>query len=174
MLSCESAREEIDVVLDDGLAPGTDLEGHLKNCAVCRAHLESIKQLEQRLRNAARPSRQTPFPAPALPSASEAVVHRTPKTRFAAFWLSAACLLFACACIATYFAAKAETVAENAVPPVRIAPNPEQPAADSLNSLLADPDKALLSERENLLTDIRSVESFLLRCLPAADSQKRG
>ena len=177
MITCEHASEEIDGVLDENIAPGEELNAHLKECMACQQHYESLVRLEVRLRTAAN-SYSEVLPGNGSSLALRIITERNlRRKRSRIYWLGAACVLIGCAGIAMYLSIESSRPAGpplTARPDVLEKPLAEQAGAAPLNTILATPDKALKNEGEKLMKDVQAVEFFLLRCLPGNEPEKNG
>lgn len=185
-MNCQRALEQIDIILDDGENPGADLYAHLSTCAECRRKFDSYKRIENKLRSAAvRPVvRETPA------AGLKVIERRTWRIRTLGL-VAAACVMLACA-IAAYVAhsqPSPQKIVKNETPIVLPVPKPTEvkvpeksladkspaPApAPTLEKILSVPQDAFKSEGEKMLSDMRAIESFLLRCLPVASRDNRG
>ena len=186
-LTCHEAREQIDRALDDDLPPAPELQRHIDICGECRRQYESIQGLELRLRDDARAwSALSPRPLSSgtlRAITTRPVIRQKAFTRLKWYWLSAACVLLACAGIVLVHSMNSgqTEVAIKLADPFEIVnkqtvePEVSQTAPhESIESLMDEPDRALRTERENLMTDLRAAESFLLRVLPGSEKDKRG
>ena len=180
MLTCEQARERLDDLLDDGEKPSGDIASHLKTCDECREHFQSLKELETRLRGTARfHAAELPREAPRR-ALAEIEARKPRRVNFWFYGLSAACLLALAFAIGSHFAPPPRVVAPAPTPIIKMKQKTElamvdtRPEAPALKVILTEPDRALKSEGQKLLTDVKSVQSFLIRCVAVSNPDDRG
>ena len=181
MLTCEQTREQLDDMLDEGEKPAGEIAAHLKTCDDCREHFQSLKELETRLRGAARfHAAELPREAPRR-ALAEIEARKPRRVNFWFYGLSAACLLALALAIGAHFVPQPPVMVGpiSPAPPMKkmaqktlVAVAEQEPQA--LKVILTEPDRALKSEGQKLLTDVKSVQSFLIRCVAVSNPDDRG